>query len=96
LPRIIALPVAMLPFLALLAAPATAARPARQRQLSALVGRRDLTVRSPRGPYPPWLGVRRSGFETRGGSFVGEGGSARPISRVWFSDGSVRFTLPPQ
>jgi hypothetical protein len=30
------------------------------------------------------------------GRFVGTVGSVRPISRVEFSQGTLRFTLPPQ
>lgn len=61
-----------------------------------IVGRWDLTVQAPAGDYPSWLEVRRSGFETLVGCFVGRFGSARPISRVEFTDGQLRFAVPPQ
>src|SRR5262249_35199482 len=61
-----------------------------------IVGRWDLTVQSPEGEYPSWLEVRRSGYRTLVGCFVGRTGSARPISRVEFADGRVRFSVPPQ
>jgi hypothetical protein len=63
---------------------------------SAVLGRWDLTVRGPEGEYPSWLEVRKSGHRTLVGSFVGQFGSARPISRVEFDGGRVRFTVPPQ
>jgi hypothetical protein len=61
-----------------------------------VVGRWDLTVQGAEGGYPSWLEVRRSGRTTLVGSFVGQTGSARPISRVEFADGRVRFVVPPQ
>jgi hypothetical protein len=61
-----------------------------------IVGRWDMTVRGPHGDYPSWLEVRKSGYHTLVGSFVGRTGSARPISRVEFAAGRVRFSVPPQ
>jgi hypothetical protein len=61
-----------------------------------VIGRWDLTVHGPEGDYPSWLEVRRSGRRTLVGEFVGRFGSARPISRVEFDQGQVRFTVPPQ
>ncbi len=71
-------------------------RPAEPLPLPPLVGRWDLTVRTPAGDRPSWLQVERSGWTTLVGSFVGSGGSARPISRVDYRDGRFRFTLPVQ
>lgn len=62
----------------------------------ALLGRWDLIVRGPEGKYPSWLEVRRSGTRTLVGTFVGRFGSARPIGRVEFDNGKMRFTVPPQ
>ena len=62
----------------------------------AIVGRWDLTVRGRDGDYPSWLEVRKSGYHTLVGSFVGQTGSARPISRVEYNNGRIRFTVPPQ
>jgi hypothetical protein len=45
---------------------------------------------------PSWLEVRHSGLKTLTGRFVGDGGSARPISEVFFKDGHVSFKIPPQ
>ncbi len=45
---------------------------------------------------PSWLEVRHSGHKTLTGHFVGDGGSARPISEVFFKDGHVSFKIPPQ
>ncbi len=48
--------------------------------------------------FPGWLEVRRSGFSTLIGYYVGYEGSARPISEVHFSveDQKYHFTIPPQ
>lgn len=43
-----------------------------------------------------WLEVRHSGARTLVGQFVGVTGSARPIARIDFSDGEMRFAIPPQ
>jgi hypothetical protein len=61
-----------------------------------VIGRWDLTVQGAEGDYPSWLEVRRSGRATLVGSFVGQFGSARPVSRVEFDKGRVRFSVPPQ
>jgi hypothetical protein len=53
-------------------------------------------VQTPDGEYPSWFEVRKSGRSTLVGSFVGHFGSARPIGRVEFDGGHVRFTVPPQ
>jgi hypothetical protein len=76
------------------AAEAEQQQPAKRRAPS-IIGRWDLTVQGPEGAYPSWLEVRRSG-RTLVGSFVGQVGSARPISRVEFGDGRLRFSVPPQ
>src|SRR5688500_18045024 len=62
----------------------------------ALLGRWDLVVQ--RGPQtsPSWLEVERSGTATLIGRFVGSGGSARPIAKIEFTDGTFRFAIPPQ
>jgi hypothetical protein len=83
-----------------LAALAVAAEPEQQppakRRAPAVIGRWDLIVQGPEGAYPSWLEVRRSGYRTLVGSFVGQVGSARPIGRVEFEDGRLRFSVPPQ
>jgi hypothetical protein len=63
---------------------------------AAIIGRWDLTVTGPKSTYPSWLEVSLSGTRTLVGRFVGGGGSARPISRVVFDNGAVRFAIPPQ
>lgn len=60
-----------------------------------VVGRWDIELRSPAGMRPAWLEVRRSG-RTLVGQFVGVVGSARPVSRIDFDKGALRFSLPPQ
>lgn len=48
--------------------------------------------------FPGWLEIKRSGFSTLVGSYVGYEGSARPISEIHYSqkDGKYSFTIPPQ
>jgi hypothetical protein len=60
-----------------------------------LVGAWDITVRTPRGDAYSWLEVESSGANLVG-RFVGQVGSARPISKVEFAQGTVRFTMPRQ
>ena len=67
-----------------------------QAEQPAIVGRWDITVQSPEGNYPSWLEVKRSGYRTLVGQYVGRSGSARPISKVEFADGQFRFSIPPQ
>lgn len=62
----------------------------------ALIGRWDIDIRAPGGEQPSWLEVRRSGSRILVGQFVGVVGSARPVSRIAFDDGVLRFSLPPQ
>ena len=61
-----------------------------------IVGRWDLRVEGPDGVYPSWLEVTTSGYRTLVGRFVGRVGSARPIGRVEYTDGVLRFAIPPQ
>ena len=62
-----------------------------------VVGRWDLRVTGPGGAvYPSWLEVEWSGGRTLVGRFVGRVGSARPVGRVEFAGGVLRFAVPPQ
>jgi hypothetical protein len=63
---------------------------------SPLEGRWDLTLHNSGKSFPAWLEVHHSGTRTLVGQFVGQGGSARPISRVFFNNGIVKFSIPPQ
>jgi hypothetical protein len=86
-----------LPVACLLSVPAAQAQaPAPAPAPAPVIGRWDLTVQGPKGPYPSWLEVTLSGSRTLVGRFVSGGGSARPISRVDFANGSVHFSIPPQ
>ncbi len=60
------------------------------------IGRWDLTVDLGNKKVPSWLEIKLSGIKTLVGYFVAEGGSARPISKVNFSNGKVSFSIPPQ
>ena len=53
-------------------------------------------MQGPDEAYPSWLEVRRSGYSTLVGTFVGRFGSARPISRVEVNGDKLRFAAPPQ
>ncbi|HLJ55150.1 MAG TPA: DUF1080 domain-containing protein, partial [Chthonomonadaceae bacterium] len=60
-----------------------------------LVGAWDITVHTPRGDVPSWLGVERSGATTVG-RFVGVVGSARPLSKIEIAQGVLRLDVPRQ
>jgi hypothetical protein len=62
----------------------------------ALLGRWDLVVQRGTETSPSWLEVERSGTATLVGQFVGSGGSARPIAKIEFTDGTFSFAIPPQ
>jgi Domain of Unknown Function (DUF1080) len=59
-------------------------------------GRWDITVFADGKEMPSWLEVTHSGTRTLVGRFVGVTGSARPISKVNFSNGKMSFSIPPQ
>ena len=61
-----------------------------------IIGKWDLEVIKQNQILPPWLEVKLSGVNTLVGYFVGEGGSSRPISEVFFHDGIIDFSIPPQ
>ena len=64
----------------------------------ALAGRWDWTVTDGDTTYPSWLEVSLSGYRTLVGRYVGQFGSARPVSQIKFDavTGAFRFGLPPQ
>jgi hypothetical protein len=62
----------------------------------ALLGRWNLVVERGTRTMPSWLEVERSGTATLVGRFVGSGGSARPIAKIEFNEGTFRFAIPPQ
>jgi hypothetical protein len=70
--------------------------PAQEPARAPVIGRWDLTVQGLKRAYPSWLEVTLSGSRTLVGRFVGGDGSARPISRVDFKNGSLHFAIPPQ
>jgi Domain of Unknown Function (DUF1080) len=59
-------------------------------------GRWDITMHSADRTFPSWLEIRHSGLHTLVGQFVAGGGSARPISKVYFNAGVISFSIPPQ
>jgi len=69
---------------------------AERREPAPIIGRWDLTVGDAGHEHPSWLEVRQSGSRTLVGAFVGQFGSARPISRVEHDNRHIRFVIPPQ
>ena len=65
------------------------------KEAMALAGAWDITVHTSRGDAYSWLEVEPSGA-TLVGRFVGRVGSARPISKVDFAQGTVHFAIPRQ
>lgn len=63
---------------------------------SSLEGRWDITINQAGKEVPSWLEVRHSGLHTLIGYFVGSSGSARPISKINFTNGKMSFSIPPQ
>ncbi len=63
---------------------------------SPLIGRWDLTVKGPDREYPSWFEVQKSGHKTLVGAYVGQFGSARPVSEVKVDGNRFRFVVPPQ
>lgn len=63
---------------------------------SPLIGRWDLVIDSKDRHKAGWLEVRHSGVSQLVGAYVGTTGSARPISKVEFKDGTFKFVIPPQ
>lgn len=63
---------------------------------SDLIGSWNITLDMNGNSAPSWLEVKLSGIRTLVGHFVGNDGSARPISRVTFDNGKFGFSIPPQ
>ena len=59
-------------------------------------GRWDITITKGDKKIPSWLEINHSGVKYLNGRFVGSGGSARPIARVYFKDSKMSFAIPPQ
>ncbi|MBC7897040.1 MAG: DUF1080 domain-containing protein [Cytophagaceae bacterium] len=59
-------------------------------------GRWDMVLQTPEGARPAWLEVRHSGVSTLVGQYVGSSGSARPIAKILWENGIMRFSIPPQ
>lgn len=64
--------------------------------IEALTGRWNLEVQGEKESYPSWLEVQKSGNGTLVGHFVGQFGSARPVSKVVFDGSRFHFSVPPQ
>lgn len=62
----------------------------------AIQDRWDITITMNGKTYPSWLEIRHSGLKMLVGRYVGIGGSARPISRIYFENGKMSFSIPPQ
>ncbi len=62
----------------------------------AIQARWDITINVNGKMYPSWLEIHHSGLRMLVGRFVGIGGSARPISRIYLENGKMSFSIPPQ
>jgi hypothetical protein len=62
----------------------------------ALLGRWDLTIEAPAGPYPSWLEVQLRTETELMGRFVGRFGSARYVSDIDYAAGRVTLRVPVQ
>ncbi len=60
------------------------------------IGRWNLSLEKNGKEAPSWVEIKLSGLKTLVGHFVGDDGSARPISEVKYADGDVSFEIPPQ
>ncbi len=67
-----------------------------QQNSQSITGHWDLTVQINNQAFPSWLEVKLSGVKTLVGHFVGEVGSARPVSKIYFENGKFSFSIPPQ
>jgi hypothetical protein len=61
-----------------------------------LEGRWDINISSSGKQYPAWLEVRHSGINTLVGRIMIISGSARPISKINYTNGKFNFSIPPQ
>jgi hypothetical protein len=61
-----------------------------------ILGRWDVTVEAPDGPYPTWIEVALRKETELMGRFVGRFGSNRHASEVTFRDGAFLMRIPPQ
>ena len=59
-------------------------------------GRWDITYQEEDKQKPSWLEITHSGLKTWVGYFVGDGGSARPISQIFVEGDKFHFSIPPQ
>ena len=76
--------------------PASAAQSQQPGFAEPFIGRWDLTVQGPDGPYPSWLEVRlRKEIELMG-SFVGRFGSMRHLAQIEYRNGEFLFRVPVQ
>jgi hypothetical protein len=60
------------------------------------IGRWNLTLDMNGKETPSWLEVKQSGLGVLVGYFVGDHGSARPISVINFENDKISFSIPPQ
>lgn len=63
---------------------------------SDIIGKWDLEVIKEGRTVPSWLEVKLSGVRTLVGYFVAHNGSARPISEIFYNEGTLDFSIPPQ
>src|SRR5687768_7775055 len=86
----------LMPLVLLFSVSTLYAKDSKKPEPSPIEGRWDITVNADGKESPSWLEVNHSGNKMLVGHFVGITGSARPISKVNFSDGKLSFSIPPQ
>lgn len=67
-----------------------------QLSIPEIEGRWDMTINMNGKMRPSWFEVVHSGNKRLVGHFVGSGGSSRPISQIFYTNGKIKFSLPPQ
>ena len=63
--------------------------------LRPLLGRWDLTLKTPQREYPSWLELTEQGGQLKA-LFVSRWGNARPLPKVEFANGQLTFVSPKQ
>ncbi|HEX8185304.1 MAG TPA: DUF1080 domain-containing protein [Blastocatellia bacterium] len=87
----------LLPVLAILILISNAAAQSQQPGFAdPVLGRWDLTVQGPDGPYPSWLEIMLRKETELMGRFVGRFGSMRHVAQIEYRNGELSFRVPVQ
>jgi Domain of Unknown Function (DUF1080) len=72
---------------------ASAAKTSSGSEVTAFVGRWDLTLKAPDREYPSWLEIRQEDGQLKA-QIVGRWGNARPLPEITITNGHLRFVSP--